>query len=167
MRKLRASYRPAAVVPTASMADIAFLLIIFFMLTTSFSPVKMSVDMAESVSWEEVAKDAAIIAIDPRGNIEVSNGISTGTVINTGPGGVAGGQTTATQAIDTGIILRVTPFITTHNMVEMIVQPEISSISETEQVEIQDGRILRADPAEIVGYVAVPFWKWGENSPYA
>ena len=83
MRKLRASHHPAAVIPTASMADIAFLLIIFFMLTTSFSPVKMSVDMAESVSWEEVAKDAAIIAIDPRGSIEVSNGISEGTKINT------------------------------------------------------------------------------------
>jgi general secretion pathway protein D len=39
---------------------------------------------------------------------------------------------------DVGIILRVTPFITTHNMVEMIVQPEISSVSETEKVQIQE-----------------------------
>lgn len=82
MKRLKVQ-RVAAVIPTASMADIAFLMIIFFMLTTSFSPVKLSVDMAESVSWEEVEKTAAIIAIDPRGNIEVSNGIAPGTVINT------------------------------------------------------------------------------------
>jgi len=41
MKRLRVR-RVDAVIPTASMADIAFLLIIFFMLTTSFSPVKMS-----------------------------------------------------------------------------------------------------------------------------
>ena len=82
MKSLRVQ-RVNAVIPTASMADIAFLLIIFFMLTTSFSPVKMSVDMAESISWEEVERNAAIIAIDPRGNIEISNGIAPGAVINT------------------------------------------------------------------------------------
>jgi len=75
--------RAGAVIPTASMADIAFLLIIFFMLTTSFSPVKMSVDLAEATTWEEVEKDAAIIAIDTKGTIEVSDGIAPGTVINT------------------------------------------------------------------------------------
>jgi biopolymer transport protein ExbD len=82
MKKLRV-HRVAAIIPTASMADIAFLLNIFFMLTTSFSPVKLSVDMAESVTWEEVEKTAAIIAIDPRGSIEVSNGIAPGSAINT------------------------------------------------------------------------------------
>ena len=43
-----------AVVPTASMADIAFLLIIFFMLTTSFSPERTSVKLPESVVRAEV-----------------------------------------------------------------------------------------------------------------
>ena len=71
-----------AVIPTASMADIAFLLIIFFMLTTSFSPVKMSVDLAEANQREEVDKDAAIVAISPTGVLEVSNGISPGTRMN-------------------------------------------------------------------------------------
>jgi biopolymer transport protein ExbD len=82
MRRLRVQ-KVQAVIPTASMADIAFLLIIFFMLTTSFSPVKMSVDLAESASWEEVEKNAAIVAIDPQGSIEVSNGVAPGAVINT------------------------------------------------------------------------------------
>jgi len=81
MKKLKAN-KLAAVIPTASMADIAFLLIIFFMLTTSFSPVKMSVDLAEAAIREEVEKSAAIIAINPAGVIEVSDGIRTGNVIN-------------------------------------------------------------------------------------
>jgi biopolymer transport protein ExbD len=81
MKNLRVQ-RVTAVVPTASMADIAFLLIIFFMLTTSFSPVKMSVDLAAAMSREEVDKDAAIIAVGPGGEMEISNGINPGTRIN-------------------------------------------------------------------------------------
>jgi biopolymer transport protein ExbD len=81
MKKLK-TRKLAAVIPTASMADIAFLLIIFFMLTTSFSPVKMSVDLAEAAFREEVEKGAAIIAINPSGGIEVSDGIRTGNILN-------------------------------------------------------------------------------------
>lgn len=74
--------RVAAVIPTASMADIAFLLTIFFMLTTSFSPVKMSVDLAEAANREEVEKQAAIIAIGVNGDIEVSDGVRQGNKLN-------------------------------------------------------------------------------------
>ena len=81
MKTLRVQ-KLTAVIPTASMADIAFLLIIFFMLTTSFSPVKMSVDLAAAMSREEVDKDAAIIAVGPGGEMEISNGINPGTRIN-------------------------------------------------------------------------------------
>ena len=63
-----------ATIPTASMADIAFLLIIFFMLTTSFSPVKKSVDLPESDIRTEVQQDAAIIALDEDGGIAFSDG---------------------------------------------------------------------------------------------
>lgn len=73
--------RIEAVIPTASMADIAFLLIIFFMLTTSFSPVKTTVDLPESEVRVEVAKDAAIVAIDAGGNVLVSDGVQEGHVI--------------------------------------------------------------------------------------
>jgi biopolymer transport protein ExbD len=81
MKKLRVN-RVGAVIPTASMADIAFLLIIFFMLTTSFSPVKMSVDLAQADTRQEVEKSAAIIAIAPNGQMEVSDGIAPGSPIN-------------------------------------------------------------------------------------
>ena len=40
---------------------------------------------------------------------------------------------------DVGIILRVTPFITSDGMVEMIVSPEISSVSTTDKAQIQAG----------------------------
>ena len=39
---------------------------------------------------------------------------------------------------DVGIILRVTPFITAEGMVEMIISPETSAVSETDRVQIQD-----------------------------
>ncbi|MFZ0430835.1 MAG: biopolymer transporter ExbD [Acidobacteriota bacterium] len=61
-------------VPTASMADIAFLLIIFFMLTTSFSPERTSVKLPESVVRTEVTKDAAIVAITGNGTIMFTTG---------------------------------------------------------------------------------------------
>ncbi|MBI4481520.1 MAG: biopolymer transporter ExbD [Acidobacteria bacterium] len=68
----------SAIIPTASMADIAFLLIIFFMLTTSFSPVKTSVDLPESVVRTEVEREAAIVAVTAQGNLVVSDGVTPG-----------------------------------------------------------------------------------------
>ena len=63
-----------AVVPTASMADIAFLLIIFFMLTTSFSPERTSVKLPESVIRSEVTEDASIVAVTADGEIIFTSG---------------------------------------------------------------------------------------------
>lgn len=40
---------------------------------------------------------------------------------------------------DVGIMLKVTPFITADGLVEMIVSPEISSVSQTDKVQIQNG----------------------------
>ncbi|MEI7732094.1 MAG: hypothetical protein WCO56_21145 [Verrucomicrobiota bacterium] len=40
---------------------------------------------------------------------------------------------------DVGIMLKVTPFITSDGLVEMIVTPEISSVSQTDKVQIQNG----------------------------
>ncbi len=35
------------------------------------------------------------------------------------------------------------------------------------RVEMRDGTVLKADPAGLVAYVAVPFWKWFEDAPFA
>ncbi len=66
--------RIAPKVPTASMADIAFLLIIFFMLTTSFSPEKTKVELPRSEIQTEVSDEAAIVAITAQGEIFFTEG---------------------------------------------------------------------------------------------
>ncbi len=50
-------------IPTASMADIAFLLIIFFMVTTVFTVDRTNVNLPLSEKREEVPKGAAVITI--------------------------------------------------------------------------------------------------------
>lgn len=61
-------------VPTGSMADIAFLLVIFFMLTTSFSPERTSVELPNSQIRTEVSKNAAIVAITQDGILKFTDG---------------------------------------------------------------------------------------------
>ena len=61
-------------VPTASMADIAFLLIIFFMLTTSFSPERTSVQLPESLIQMKVTEEASIVAITQDEQIHFTSG---------------------------------------------------------------------------------------------
>jgi hypothetical protein len=34
-------------------------------------------------------------------------------------------------------------------------------------VEMRDGEVLTREPEDTVGYVAVPFWKWFDDIPYA
>jgi biopolymer transport protein ExbD len=52
-----------AFIPTASMADIAFLLIIFFMVTTRFDVDRTRVDLPDSNYREEIDKGAAVVVI--------------------------------------------------------------------------------------------------------
>jgi biopolymer transport protein ExbD len=56
------------------MADIAFLLIIFFMLTTTFSPERTSVQLPESLIQMEVSTDASIVAVTRDGTIVFTTG---------------------------------------------------------------------------------------------
>jgi biopolymer transport protein ExbD len=63
MRLKRSKRSLAAVIPTASMADIAFLLIIFFMVTTAFTLDRTAMELPETQQQEQTAKGAAIISI--------------------------------------------------------------------------------------------------------
>ena len=58
-------------IPTASMADIAFLLIVFFMITTKFQVDKQQVDLPPTVEREEILAESSFISIKARGEGEV------------------------------------------------------------------------------------------------
>ena len=72
--RLAASKTTPAVIPTASMADIAFLLIIFFMVTFTIEVDKTQVTLPKTVMREEVPKKAAYVSITEGGQIKVSDG---------------------------------------------------------------------------------------------
>ena len=61
-------------IPTASMADIAFLLIIFFMVTISFEVDKTQVTLPRTEIRLEIPKQAAYVSIIESGQIRVSAG---------------------------------------------------------------------------------------------
>ncbi len=78
---LKRGQQSAAIIPTASMADIAFLLIIFFMLTITFEVDKTSVSLPETAIRLEIPKKAAYISVTESGRIRVSDGEQTSSVV--------------------------------------------------------------------------------------
>ena len=68
--KLGRSRRMEAIIPTASMADIAFLLIIFFMVTTVHDVDRTNVALPSSQTREETQKGACYVVVHKEnGNI--------------------------------------------------------------------------------------------------
>lgn len=63
MRLQRSKRSLGAVIPTASMADIAFLLIVFFMVTTAYSLDRTPMELPETEQQEQTPKGSAIVAI--------------------------------------------------------------------------------------------------------
>jgi biopolymer transport protein ExbD len=72
--RLQARLRTQASIPTASMADIAFLLIIFFMVTITFEVDKTQVTLPKTQLRFEVPKKAAYVSVDQEGRLRVSSG---------------------------------------------------------------------------------------------
>ncbi len=68
MKTTRLTRKAEAVIPTASMADIAFLLIIFFMVTTVHELDKTSVNLPLAKSREEAEAGSAIVVLNSLGN---------------------------------------------------------------------------------------------------
>jgi len=64
MKATRVTRTADAVIPTASMADIAFLLIIFFMVTTVHELDRTSVNLPLAKSREEAEKGSAIVVLN-------------------------------------------------------------------------------------------------------
>ena len=74
MRIKRSARVLGPVIPTATMADIAFLLIIFFMVTTAFSLDRTQMELPQTREQQQVPKGAAIIAITQDGALRFSAG---------------------------------------------------------------------------------------------
>lgn len=81
--KLKARRQAGAVIPTASMADIVFLLIIFFVLTFNIEVDKTQVKLPKTELRFEVPKKAALVSITEEGQIRVSDGESSSTPVAT------------------------------------------------------------------------------------
>ncbi len=72
--RLKRRHEAGAIIPTASMADIAFLLIVFFMVTITFEQDKTQVALPKTELRFEVPKKAAIISVTNNGQLRVSSG---------------------------------------------------------------------------------------------
>jgi biopolymer transport protein ExbD len=70
--KQRLKWQP--VIPTASMADIAFLLIVFFMVTISFEKDRTQVTLPQTDLRFEIPKVAAYVSVTDFGQIRVTSG---------------------------------------------------------------------------------------------
>ena len=69
---IRRKKRIAPMVPVAAMADIAFLLIIFFMLTSNFLKEKdIEFDLAKSVDIKQLKASSISVIIDKKGDVYV------------------------------------------------------------------------------------------------
>lgn len=72
--RLKRRHEAGAIIPTASMADIAFLLIVFFMVTITFEKDKTQVALPKTELRDEVPKEAAYISVTNNGQIRVTTG---------------------------------------------------------------------------------------------
>jgi len=61
--KLRKTQPVPANIPTASMADITFMLIIFFVLTTTFTVDKTATQLPDSLSRKEALQESALVLV--------------------------------------------------------------------------------------------------------
>lgn len=82
--KIRRTKVLEAVIPTASMADIAFLLIVFFMISTVFQVDRTQVKLPQSSqeTREEVVKNSAYVVVKKDGTVKASDGIEDTQLVN-------------------------------------------------------------------------------------
>ena len=82
--KVKKTKNLEANIPTASMADIAFLLIVFFMISTVFQVDRTEVrlPMSEKVTRTDVVKESAFVVITEDGQIKASDGVEDSELVN-------------------------------------------------------------------------------------
>lgn len=82
--KIKKTKALEAVIPTCSMADIAFLLIVFFMISTVFQVDKTNVRLPTSnkQTRTEVIKESAFVIVTKEGTVKASDGIEDSELVN-------------------------------------------------------------------------------------
>lgn len=82
--KIKRTKALEAVIPTASMADIAFLLIVFFMISTVFQVDRTTVQLPSSNKENrfDVVKESAFVVVTKEGTIKASDGLEDSALIN-------------------------------------------------------------------------------------
>lgn len=82
--KIKKTRNLEANIPTASMADIAFLLIVFFMISTVFQVDRTEVrlPMSEKITRTDVVKESAFVVITEDGQIKASDGVEDSELVN-------------------------------------------------------------------------------------
>jgi biopolymer transport protein ExbD len=75
MAKIKKATRPETLIPTASMSDIAFLLLLFFMVSTVFVKEKgLNVRLPQAESIQKIPRNnAATIYVSRSGNISIDD----------------------------------------------------------------------------------------------
>ncbi|HEX9638859.1 MAG TPA: biopolymer transporter ExbD [Acidobacteriota bacterium] len=121
-----------AYVPTASMADIAFLLIVFFMITTTTTLDKTNVSLPPTLERTEVPRVAAIVALAPDGTLKVTTGVEDSHPLAGGVAALAGFARTLTETNpDYPFILKAdaaAPFAAIDSMLEQLRQGRVQRL---------------------------------------
>lgn len=131
-----------AVIPTSSMADIVFLLIIFFVLTFNIEVDKTQVQLPKSMLRYEVPKKAAVVSITDAGQIRVSDGESSSTPVK-GPEDVVSfaAEIVARQA-DKEFVLKAdrgVPYRSVDRVIDALKQARVETLYLLSEQETVDG----------------------------
>ena len=129
--RLSASKRQDAVIPTASMADIALLLIIFFLVTFQIEVDKAQVSLPETGIRLEVPKESAYISVTEMGEIRVSSGDEISVIVG-GPDDVLSfAATVVSQNPDRAFVLQAdekTPYRNIDQVIDALKQAKARTI---------------------------------------
>ena len=127
---------------TSSMADITFLLIIFFVLTFNVEVDKTQVQLPKSMLRFEVPKKAAVVSITDAGQIRVSDGESSSTPVK-GPEDVVSfaAEIVARQA-DKEFVLKAdrgVPYRYVDRVIDALKQARVEAVYLLSEQETVDG----------------------------